>query len=149
MFPFDDVIMLQTIGNERAPTMGDRGKMIYTEATLLEVQRIASIGESTRNGESDDSIEYILNCKRLVGLVEVHWKRTVMSVTARYKTNSLPGTISIIINKTLIELDAGCICYNRHLHTGYKQPVSVKTILFIFKWSYAPLQLENLLSKLH
>ena len=25
--------------------MGDRGKMIYTEATLLEVQRIATIGE--------------------------------------------------------------------------------------------------------
>ena len=40
------LILPQAIGSERAPTMGDRGKMIYTEATLLEVQRIATIGET-------------------------------------------------------------------------------------------------------
>ena len=40
-------IYLQVIGNQRAPTMSDRGKMIYTEATLLEVQRIVTIGETS------------------------------------------------------------------------------------------------------
>ena len=44
-------IHVQVIGNERAPTMSDRGKMIYTEATLLEVQRIVTIGESGRSSE--------------------------------------------------------------------------------------------------
>ena len=39
--------LLQVLGTDRAPTMSDRGKLIYTEATLLEVQRIAVIGRYT------------------------------------------------------------------------------------------------------
>ena len=51
IFPKIASFRLQVIGNERTPTMSDRGKMVYTEATLLEVQRIVTIGESTCNRE--------------------------------------------------------------------------------------------------
>ena len=40
---------MKVIGPSRPPAMTDRGKLTYTEATLLEVQRIAVIGKRESN----------------------------------------------------------------------------------------------------